>query len=427
MKHTLTTLVILSALALSFSNSWADPRSLAASAALSRDPAAVQQSIATLRDAGPAGLAALLDQYDKSGDARLIPIIDAVAAQHDALSSRLYWYTDIAKATEAASAAHKPILYLRLLGKLTDEYSCANSRFFRTVLYANAEVSKFMREHYVLVWVSERPVPVVTIDYGDGRVLKRTITGNSIHYIVTSNGQVIDALPGLYDPKTFIAILAGAERLASTRALLPDALTKYLDEKATALRDAWQADVRRVAPKLLRVGLQPVPQAGQAPDARAAMRLAVSKSKVEAPLLAKITPRDFAAAVDRSFDAADDATWQKLALLHVADAALDASSIALIRSQNAEAYREAGALDKTLGKLQQTIALDTVRNNYQFRRRILSWLRESPGQVYVEDLNRRVYAELFLTPRTDPWLGLMPAGTYSALSGDGCVVDAKGH
>ena len=35
----------------------------------------------------------------------------------------------------------KPILSLRLLGKLTDEFSCANSRFFRTVLYPNAEVS----------------------------------------------------------------------------------------------------------------------------------------------------------------------------------------------------------------------------------------------------------------------------------------------
>ena len=48
-------------------------------------------------------------------------------------------------------------------------------------------------------------MPVITVDYGDGRVLKRTVTGNSIHYIITSQGQVIDARPGLYDPKTFVA------------------------------------------------------------------------------------------------------------------------------------------------------------------------------------------------------------------------------
>src|SRR5437016_4837858 len=97
--------------------------------ALSNDPAVVEKTIARLRDAGPAGLDALLDQYDKTNDARLIPIIDTVAAQRDAAVSRLYWYTDVEKAQVAASAAHKPILYLRMLGKLTDEYSCANSRF----------------------------------------------------------------------------------------------------------------------------------------------------------------------------------------------------------------------------------------------------------------------------------------------------------
>ena len=86
------------------------------------------------------------------------------------------------------------------MGKLTDEFSCANSRFFRTILYSNAAVSKTLREQFILVWCSERPVPVVTIDYGDGRSLKRTLTGNSIHYILDSNGAIIDALPGIFGP-----------------------------------------------------------------------------------------------------------------------------------------------------------------------------------------------------------------------------------
>ena len=37
----------------------------------------------------------------------------------------------------------------------------------------------------------------------------------------------------------------------------------------------------------------------------------------------------------------------------------------------------------------------------------------------VNTLNKRVYAELFLTPDSDPWLGLVPADTYSALQDDG--------
>ena len=37
----------------------------------------------------------------------------------------------------------------------------------------------------------------------------------------------------------------------------------------------------------------------------------------------------------------------------------------------------------------------------------------------VTALNERVYAELFLTPSSDPWLGLLPPDTYTALEEDG--------
>ena len=74
-----------------------------------------------------------------------------------------------------------------MLGNLTDEYSCANSRFFRTALYANTNVSQILRDRFILVWTSERPVPVVSIAYGDGRVLKRVVErdlGSDIFQVV---------------------------------------------------------------------------------------------------------------------------------------------------------------------------------------------------------------------------------------------------
>ena len=40
----------------------------------------------------------------------------------------------------------------------------------------------------------------------------------------------------------------------------------------------------------------------------------------------------------------------------------------------------------------------------------------------VDALNERVYAELFLTPRSDPWIGLVPSGVYSALENNGIEV-----
>ena len=117
--------------------------------------------------------------------------------------SRLYWYTDMAAAQAAAERTGRPILSLRMLGKLTDEFSCANSRFFRTALYSNKEISDYLRDNYVLHWQSVRPVPRVTIDFGDGRKLERTLTGNSAHYVLTSAGQPLDVLPGLYAPQAF--------------------------------------------------------------------------------------------------------------------------------------------------------------------------------------------------------------------------------
>jgi hypothetical protein len=390
----------------------------------SPDPATAQQSITALRNYGPAGLKALLQAYDRAPSPGLIPAIDSVAGQRGALVSRLFWYTDFDQAKAAAKAENKPILYLRLMGKLTDEYSCANSRFFRTVLYSNTDISGMLRNDFVLVWVSERPVPVVTVDYGDGRVLKRTLTGNSIHYILDSDGRVMDALPGLYGPRVFASALMSGRSLASSSKRNPQILPRYLDRTDDDLLRAWQSDMALAGSQEPIVNTVVAPAvAGKAPLAPAAMRRAISKGFVETPLLAQIDPR-FVDLLNQSIDKADAATWEKVAERHIDDARLDASSIAVIRAQNPDAYKDPAALDRLVAHFQHLIALDTVHNDYQLRRQIIAWLRVTPGKISVEDLNQRVYADLFLTPKSDPWLGLAP-DEYCALNGNGCTEESK--
>jgi len=122
-----------------------------------------------LRALGPDGLQALVSAHAQRIEGALEPesesapepddqswralcdALDAVGRAKDNHAARLYWYTDLEQAKSAARAANRPILSLRLLGGLDDEFSCANSRFFRTVLYANAEVSKTLREQFILV------------------------------------------------------------------------------------------------------------------------------------------------------------------------------------------------------------------------------------------------------------------------------------
>ena len=154
---------------------------------------------------------------------------DRACRQLDCWASGLNWHTDLEAARAEARASGKPILSLRLLGRLDEELSCTNSRFFRTVLYADPRVSEVLRDEFVLHWQSLRPAPRLTVEFGDGRKLVRTITGNSVHYVLDAEGRVIDALPGLYSPPEFLRQLdAAATEARSTAGLAAGAAAVHV-------------------------------------------------------------------------------------------------------------------------------------------------------------------------------------------------------
>jgi hypothetical protein len=72
------------------------------------------------------------------------------------------------------------------------------------VLFSNDDVANFINKNFEAVWQSVRPVPIVRIDFGNGAVLNRTLHGNIATYVCTANGQVLDILPGIYEPKTYL-------------------------------------------------------------------------------------------------------------------------------------------------------------------------------------------------------------------------------
>jgi hypothetical protein len=43
----------------------------------------------------------------------------------------------------------------------------------------------------------------------------------------------------------------------------------------------------------------------------------------------------------------------------------------------------------------------------------------TPAPEQMEPFNERVYASLFLTPRSDPWLGLLVKDGYSGIAREG--------
>ncbi len=420
-------LVVLFSTQVSLANETA---AILARKAVSSDARESTAAIEELRDLGPAGLEALLTQHageinrhiadpKLAADTnwqRITGALDLVGQQKNNFISGLYWYTDLEEAKKAATESGKPILSLRLLGNLTDELSCANSRFFRTVIYPNAQIREVLRNRFVLHWKSVRPAPRITIDFGDGRKLERTVTGNSIHYVLASDGYLIDAIPGLYGPGLFKRGLEGAETLFRSLANQDNSvrnatLLNYYRNRLNAITLAWATDVKRLGIKLPPNLLVTKDKNG---EALSIAPLAVTKALVEVPAL-----RAIAAATEELGRVTDENAWIQISGLHHADWFLDERSIALMKRQNPSLSDF--DMVQMVNKFQASVGVDTMRNEYAMRTKLYGWIARQYSRADLENFNEFVYAQLFRTPKADPWLGLLLPDVYTGIDNGGVI------
>lgn len=395
--------------------------------------------VAIARGRGPVALDELIATYDRLHDGAsreaLAQVIDKVAAQRYATVSHLYWYTDLERAEAAAAKQHKPILALRMLGRLDEDLSCANSRFFRATLYANKELSQYLRDNFVLYWSSERAVPKVTIDFGDGRKIESTTTGNSAHYILDDKGAVLDAIPGLYTPAAFRAELATS--LAHARAVAA-APAHERGAKIIGYHRARLAAIQAVAAKLNVYAMQGVRVSAEEALSRA-QRATISKGYVEVPQLRQITSAEL-----RSIDEDEVSTWATFArqlwplvvevppLMNVeypdADRRgfrpwveiFDDQSIALVDRLYGET--KGTAHDQMLSRLATHALADSALDQLRLRPQIHELLAK--GSTDFTTINDAIYATVFHTPKSDPWLGLHARRDFTGLPDDGATMPA---
>ncbi|MFL6289896.1 MAG: hypothetical protein ACJ759_03280 [Thermoanaerobaculia bacterium] len=383
-----------------------------------------------LREAGPSGMEALLAQGG-SGEA-----LDRVCGIRDCAEIRLFWYTDLEAAKKQARAEGKPILSLRLLGRLDEEFSCANSRYFRTVYYRNREINSLLRERFVLHWRSVRPVPKVTIDFGDGNRLERTLTGNSIHYVLDSRGRLIEALPGLSGPETFLALLKDSERAAGAAARLSDANlvrwatarhVRQLNDRAERFLEEMRSVVAEPEPEPEaepvvaeepeprdEEGLEPIPTARD-PWALLASTPGVLTNRIYVGGLETGSKMAGEQSILVVLDMVSDDKLQDLAKLRRPRVHLDADSRAfLLRKHGVTDPAEA---ERLVDAFETTVALDEVINEYRTGPAILKKLSDPEERkgLELEALNEWIYKEVFRAPLSDPWMGLAPEDVYVAL------------
>ncbi len=383
-----------------------------AARAVHPDEAIADRAIAALRAHGPGGHAVLLrqhrdalarlrDGHPADGDERLRRAIDRVSGQRDGHSSGLYWYTDLDEARREARRRGRPILSLRLLGRLDEELSCANSRFFRTVLYADAELAGRLRDRFVLHWSSERPAPRIEIDMGDGRRIVRTITGNSVHYVLDAEGRPIDAIVGLYGPRQMARMLEDAA--------VTHAACRSADDRAACLAERHAEAERRLEAGYraaeagpgfpsYRAAIASLPTLApsDAPSATAAMRLTVGKAVVETPAL-RMLQRSWVGPMEPSTEPA----WPVVADAFDRAGPPSPTTVGLLRLKLGR-----GGTEPIAARMLTTARSDGARNELLFHRPIHGWFSAREAPESFEALNARVYRELLLTPASDPWLGL---------------------
>lgn len=99
------------------------------------------------------------------------------------------------------------------------------------MLFSNSQLASFISDSFEPCWQSVRDVPVITVDFGDGKIIKRTLHGNIATYVCLPNGTVVDILPGIYSAAEYQRRLGELLVVANRQ---PDAvaLVGYHREKA---------------------------------------------------------------------------------------------------------------------------------------------------------------------------------------------------
>jgi hypothetical protein len=166
------------------------------------------------------------------------------------------------------------------------------------VLFSNENVAQFINTSFEPMWESVRPVPIVRIDFGDGNVITRTLHGNIASFVCFADGEIIDVLPGIYEPTSYRAALTRIRNVAEN-----------LRGVAVADRTRTLANYHTTQAEALKKG-QP---AAHILEQQIAM-LAITKVKIERPIENVVAVRLAGAAQEPKPDmpAEDLANWKAL-------------------------------------------------------------------------------------------------------------------
>jgi hypothetical protein len=236
------------------------------------------------------------------------------------------------------------------------------------VLFSSEPVAKAMNEKFEPVWVSVRDVPVVTIDFGGGHTLTRTLNGNVATYALHPDGTVLDILPGIYSPDEY------ATQLDQLALLYQYAYTGFQPKSAARLAEYHATQAKRLAD-------------GQGPG-RLQMDAAstFSKGRIESPVKLVIAGQPPSAGANTN-----------------------PASPAQIAGQQ---YQQAAVPTPTNGSKAATTLrgwkemVEDTRINETLHRKLIHEHLAKAGAVRPKDVTRWLYKQVLHADLDDPYLGL---------------------
>jgi hypothetical protein len=240
--------------------------------------------------------------------------------------------------------------------------------------------------------------------------------GNSAHYILDSEGRPVDIIPGLYGPKAFVAALEPARQLAIRAGKSKDPRAQILAyHRGLAGKDAARFGKLSAQQQ---AALNPYRERKLSNELLAAQMVTVTKAMTEVPLVRL-------AGLGATPSAAPDSTMV-LASVSKVDP-LDGKSKSLIVSMGPTDWQSnpqklnTRSMGNMLRELERRVAGDALINEYGLRPMISRLFLQGRALQFAA-LNTAVYTEIFVTPRSDAWLGLSRPMGFTGLPADGLRV-----
>ncbi len=169
------------------------------------------------------------------------------------------------------------------------------------MLFSNQEIANFINDNFEPCWKSVRDVPTVSIDFGNGKKLKRTLHGNIATFVCHQDGKVIDVLPSVYDPAAYkkqLEDLKLASEFVLDRGHLSESkLLEYHRVRAEIIKTGKEFSIQRKevarstisgVEKSMKIVLSPVERLRYRGSFNVASRANAKSSEVETTKSAKI-------------------------------------------------------------------------------------------------------------------------------------------